>query len=150
MEQFARNLLLHSLDNELAPADRQRLDEALHTSEALQQEQTELLQMREWVAALRPEKDASFAARVMSQLPTRKESGFWADIVSLSPRVAAACAIVILAFLLSIYSQESKIDSDIIIGVEDITTDDAFTIESERKNRRNQKNVLPFDAPKQQ
>lgn len=136
MEKKALNLLLYALDNELTSAEQAHLDEALAASEQLQQEREELLRMRTQLANMRPlvERDEQFADRVMEKVYHNKtRSGFWSDLISLSPKVAAACVLFVVSSLLAIYFWEGNLSSEAIIGVQHLTPEDAFTIQEEKR-----------------
>jgi hypothetical protein len=125
MEKTMKDLLIHSLDNELTPAQQVHLQKALAGSEALRQEQKQLLEMRSLLADLRVRRDLLFPERVMNRLEKRGKQGFLHDIVSLSPKVAAACIVFMLATTLGIYLREGSLSPEIVIGVEDLELDDA-------------------------
>lgn len=127
-----KELLLYSLDNELTPAQQLHLGKALAESESLRQEREQLLQMRSLVAGLRVRRDLSFTERVMTRLQQKEKRGFFADIVSLSPKVAAACIVFMIATTIGIYVHEGSLSSDVIIGIEDLTPEDAIGVENER------------------
>lgn len=148
MEKTALELLLYSLDNELTPAERTRLDAALSASETLQQEQEELLYMRELVSDLRVKRDSQFADTVMNRLHGKEDSGFWSDIVSLSPKVAAACVAFVIVSLVGVYFWEGKLSPESIIGTEQLTPEDAFTIQEQRQPQKKDKENVPLEIPK--
>ncbi|MBK7871043.1 MAG: hypothetical protein IPJ74_10320 [Saprospiraceae bacterium] len=148
MDKSALELLISSLDQELAPKDQFRLEEALAASQELRQEREEFLRMRELVADLRVQRSNEFVDELMSKLPQQKESGFWADIVFLSPKVAAACIIFVVVSLLGVYIMEGRLNSEIIIGVEQLTPEDAYSIQEQKVSKKREKEALPFEMPK--
>jgi len=150
MEKTAQELLLYSLDNDLTPAERARLDAALASSEALRREREELVYMRELVSDLGVKRDHQFTDSVMNRLQEEKEkdSGFWSDIVSLSPRVAAACIAFVIVSLVGIYFWEGKLSPESIIGTEQLTPEDAFTIQEQRQPQKKDKENVPLEIPK--
>ncbi|MDX1939139.1 MAG: hypothetical protein SFU99_01225 [Saprospiraceae bacterium] len=148
MDKSALELFISSLDQELAPKDQIRLDKALAASQELHQERVEFLRMRELVADLRVQRSSEFVDELMSKLPQQKESSFWADIVLLSPKVAAACIIFVIVSLLGIYFMEGRLNSEIIIGVEQLTPEDAYSIQEQKVSKKREKEALPFEMPK--
>ncbi len=132
MENTLKDLLIFSLDNELTLAQQAHLEKALAESETLRQEKEQLLQMRTLVAGLRVHRDMSFPERVMNRLHKKEKRGFFADLVALSPRVAAASVIFIITMTLGIYLREGSLSPDVIIGIEELTPEDAFGIENEK------------------
>lgn len=146
MEQTSKKLLLFSFDNELTTEEQARLNIALTESEALEQEKGQFLQMRLLVADLRVRRDNDFSARVAARLKKEKKRGFWSDIVAISPKVAAACTALMVAALLGVYIREGNFSREFIIGVENLTPEDAaIGIENERitKNRTDKAMEMP-------
>ncbi len=135
MEKNKLNLLLYAMDNELTPTEQTRLDEALDASEKLRQEREELLRIRTCLADVHPivERDEHFANRVMEKIYSAPRSGFWSDLISLSPKVAAACILFVVGTLLGIYFWEGNLSSEAIIGVQHLTPEDAFTMQEEKR-----------------
>ncbi len=150
MNKSALELLLHSLDHELSPAEQAQLGEALASSKDLRQERDEYLQMRELLAELRTERNVAFTESVMSRLDAEKESGFWSDIISLSPKVAAACVAFVIISLMGIYFWEGNLSPETIIGTGELTPEDAFTIQEQRQSQKKDPSVAPLELPKQE
>lgn len=142
MEITLKDLLIHSLDNELTPTQQAHLEKALVESETLRQEKEQLLQMRSLIAELRVRRDLSFPERVINRLHTKEKRGFFSDLVALSPRVAAASVIFIVAMTVGIYLREGSLSSDVIIGIEELTPEDAFGIENEKLFRSSSDRAL--------
>lgn len=111
---------------ELSKAESARLDAALADSEALRRERAELLRTRELLFQVRPPADPGFAGRVMQKL--EEQSGETALIVRLFPRVAAACIAVLLALGLFIYFEAGGFSTDILVGLEDLSIEEAVAL----------------------
>ena len=124
MEDKLKELLLRSLDAELSPAERRSLDRGLAGSSELREEREELLRIRAGIQSLFPEPDPGFHARLMRRLPG--QPGFTAMIVNLFPKVAAACLILIVLTLLGTYLSSGNLSADAIIGLQDLTVEEAF------------------------
>lgn len=135
MKKNMNELLLYALDNEPTSAQQADLEKALAESESLRQEKEQLLQMRSLVADLRVRRDIAFSERVMNRFQKKEKRGFLYDIVSLSPKVAAACILFMLATTAGIYMHEGSLSSDVIIGIEDLMPEDAIGVENERLMR---------------
>lgn len=146
MQDMQKELLLYSLDHDLTPEQEAKLNAALEQSEALRQEKADLMQMRTLLAGLRVRRDHDFPARVMVQLKKEKKRGFLSDLVSLSPKVAAACILFMLATLFSIYLHEGRLTPEIIIGTDHMTPEDAVGIQNSKLNRKKIDRVM--DMPK--
>ncbi len=150
MSKSAQDLLLRSLDYSLTAAERAQLEEALAASKDLQQTRDEYLKMRELLKELRVGRDYTFADRVMHKLEIEKEAGFWSDIASLSPRVAAISIAFIIISLIGIYRWEGNLSPEAIIGTEQLMPEDAITIQEKRPiNKKQDKDAAPFEMPKQ-
>lgn len=146
MQQTSKELLLFSFDHELNAEEQTRLDAALVESEVLQQEKEQLTQMRSLVSNLRVRRDNNFSARVAARIKKEKKRGFWSDIVAISPKVAAACTALMIAALLGVYIREGSFSKEFIIGVENLTPEDAaIGIENEKitKNRTDKAMEMP-------
>lgn len=117
-------LLLLSFDQELSPEERAGLDAALADSEALRREKQQLEKLRDLLGGLRAEADRTFAGKVMSKLGA---SPVEATLLSLLPRAAAACLIILLLTLIGIYLSEGSLSTDAIIGVSNLAPEDAYT-----------------------
>lgn len=142
MEKTMKDLLLYSLDNELTPAQQVHLEKALAESETLRQEKEQLIQMRALVADLRVRRDRSFPERIMNRLHQKEKRGFFSDIVSLSPKVAAACILFTIATTVGVYLHEGSLSTDVIIGIEDLTPEDAIGVENPRLLRSSSDKAL--------
>lgn len=132
MKTNIKDLLLYSLDNELTLTQQENLEKALAESTELQQEKEQLLQMRALVGGLRVRRDLDFPERVMNRLKQKEKRGFFSDLVALSPKVAAACIVFMLATTIGIYMREGNLSPDVIIGIEELTPEDAIGVQNER------------------
>lgn len=117
-------LLLRSFDEELSPEERAGLDAALADSEALRLEKQQLEKLRNLLGGLQAEVDRTFAGKVMSKVSI---SPVEATLLSLLPRAAAACLIILLLTLIGIYLAEGSLSTDAIIGVSNLAPEDAYT-----------------------
>ena len=117
-------LLLRSFDEELSPEERAGLDAALADSEALRREKQQLEKLRNLLGGLQAEVDRTFAGKVMSKVSI---SPVEATLLSLLPRAAAACLIILLLTLIGIYLAEGSLSTDAIIGVSNLAPEDAYT-----------------------
>lgn len=121
-------LLIHSLDNELTPQEAQQLEQALSNSEALRQEKERLLEMRELIGTVKMEPDHTFVNKVMMRIEQAKDPVFSTVIINLFPKVAAACVLLFIVTLAGIYMTEGTLSTDAIIGIQDMTMEEALTI----------------------
>ena len=123
MDEKILDLLIYSLDNELTDTQQKMLDEALQNSEALRQEQARLLHMRKELAAFSAAPDATFSSNVLQVL--EQPQSF--NIVQLFPKVAAASVLLFIGSLLAIYFSEGNLSMEAIVGVQDLTPEDAYS-----------------------
>lgn len=147
MQDTQKELLMLSLDSDLTSEQQIQLKAALSSDATLREEQDQLLQMRTLVATLRVRRDNEFPVRVLERLGKEKKRGFFTDLVSLSPKVAAACILFMLATLFSIYLREGSLTPEVIIGVEHLTPEDALGIQNAKLNRKQVDKAM--EMPKQ-
>ncbi len=123
------HLLLRSLDQPLKPQEQQRLEEELSQSAELRARREELLRNRERLGQWRPRPDPAFTTRVMARweryhTPKTVQS----LLVAWFPRVAAACLLILLLAILGTYLSEGSLNSDVFIGTQDLTVEDAYSL----------------------
>ena len=123
-KETINELLLRSFDQELSAGEKARLDAALAGSEELCQEKQQLEKVRYLLGSLQAEPQRGFANSVMARL---KASTAEATLLSLLPRAAAACLIILLLALAGIYLAEGSLSTDAIIGVANLAPEDAYT-----------------------
>lgn len=128
MDKEVLNLLIYSLDNELSTEENIRLEKALASSEELRAEKERLLKMRVLMADLQQEPNPRFVSSVMEKIREAAEPVFTKVIIQMFPKVAAACVILVLAFFISIYVTEGTLSKDAIIGVQELSVDEALTL----------------------
>lgn len=119
-------LLIRSIVEELSESESAQLEAALAESEALRRERSELLRTRNLLRHARPPADPGFADRVMQKLEEHQSAT--ALIVRLFPRVAAACAIVLVALSLFFYFEAGSLSADILVGLEDLSIEEAVAL----------------------
>lgn len=123
MDEKILNLLIYSLDNKLTEAQQEMLEEALQSSEMLQKEKARLLHMRNELASFSVEPDDTFSSEVLLQLENPKSL----NIVHLFPKVAAASVLLFMGSLLAIYFSEGNLSMEAIVGIQDLTPEDAYS-----------------------
>lgn len=130
MDEKIIDLLIYSFDNPLSKEEQNQLNHALKGSSELRAEQERLLKMREKLKRSNVPKDTDFVDRVMQRLEQEKiiPSGNL-NVVFLKwfPKIAAACILLLLTSFLSIYLDEGQLSSDALIGLSDVTPEEAST-----------------------
>lgn len=121
-------ILIRSLDQEPGQEEKARLEEALEHSEDLRREKARLEQMRAWLAGLQAPIDERFADRVADRIEEEKNSSFNTVILHLFPKAVAACLLVFMLTLMGIYLSEGALSADAIIGVDDVTLEDTYSL----------------------
>jgi hypothetical protein len=124
-------LLIHSLDNELTLDEHQALDLAFAKSKEFRAERDRLLKLRSLLNQQRTIASNEFVNAVLGKTTTpviNPVQGFNTTMVRLFPRVAAACVIIMLASLFTVYLAEGELSSDTIVGLSDISPDEAYNI----------------------
>lgn len=127
MNEKIIQLLLHSLDHELTEAEQLELGAALEASAELRAEQKALLEMRAALTNFSVEADPAFVDDLMQQLPSEKTVYISGSIRKLFPKVAAACVLVLLLSVLSIYFTEGNLSVEAIVGIQDLSPEDAYS-----------------------
>ena len=123
-KETIEELLLRSFEQQLSAEERGRLDAALAGSEELRREQQQLEKVRHWLGSLQATPKNGFVDGVMKELNT---SPVEATLLSILPRAAAACLIILLLALAGIYLAEGSLSTDAIIGVANLAPEDAYT-----------------------
>lgn len=128
MDSQLLNLLIESFDRDLNATEQDQLNKALLVSPELKAEKDKLIAMRSMFSNVSISEDDTFVTRLKERLSLDRqtENSFNAKVVHLFPRVAAACMIIIAALLMSVYVGEGTISMDSLMGVQDITIEDAF------------------------
>ncbi len=124
-------LLLYSFDGKLNQEEQQQLDKALSASPGLRAERDKLLKMRKLIGGLKISEDPSFSDKVLQRLknsPAKTQAAFSATVVSLFPRVAAACIVILLLALSIVYLSEGSYSTDALIGVDSFSLEDAYSL----------------------
>lgn len=121
-----KNLLLRSITEPLSEEEQKQLDAALAKSPALQKEQEQLKYARNLVQDAVPPADPFFSKKVLQRLDKgRKEVAL---VVRLFPRVAAACVLVIFALSLFLYFEAGSLSTDVLVGLEDLSIEEAVAL----------------------
>ena len=125
------NLLTLSLDTVLPADQKSALENALRNQPWLREEQRRLKEFRARLRSMEAPFNEAFADAVMDRLEKEEEGTRAKGIVRLFPKVAAACAIFLLGFALNIYVSNGNLTFDSIIGLEDLSPDEAYSLLSE-------------------
>lgn len=128
MNKEMLDLLIYSLDFELNTEEALRLEKALTASEELRLEKEQLLKARQFVQAFKLEADSTFVNKVMAQIKEAPVPVFTKAIIQLFPKVAAACVLLFFITLIGIYVTEGSLSADAIIGIDDISVEEAFSL----------------------
>ena len=127
MKKDIHDLMVHALDNELTAEDASRLEQALSESVELRNEQQQLLRMRQMFATTQPEPSAVFVDNIIARLAKPKQPRLEVLIIKMLPQIAAACILAFAVSLSAIYLSEGTLSLDAVIGVEELSLDDAHT-----------------------
>lgn len=127
MKETTRDLMIYALDNELTQEEAQRLELALQASADLRAEQRQLLAMRQLLAESQPEPSPVFVENIIAQLAKPPQTQLSTLIVNLYPQIAAACILAIAISLSAIYLTEGSLTLDALVGVTEVSLEDAQT-----------------------
>ena len=131
------NILARSLDQKLDPEEEQALSQQLKQSTELRENAEILDQLREQLPLTYSDLPAvDFSGQILQAV---SESSIDGDIrvVQLfdkwAPQVAAACLIIMSSIGVSIYVQEGQINTDTVMGIDQLESEDAYAILSEEE-----------------
>ena len=119
-----QQLMIHALDNDITPEEAQLLEQALKEYPELHAEREELLRMRSLFAELKEVPKLNIESKVLEAIKTNH---FVYQLSSALPRVAAACLLLIISCLIGIYFSEGSLDMEAILGVSELSPEDAVT-----------------------
>lgn len=122
-EQY--ELLLKSLDQALSVKEQDQLDQALAQSAALQTAKVKLIQMRDLLAQKTiSETPDGFSQNILRGIQPTKVI----QLNSWMPQIAAACLIILSTALISIYTMEGTLSTEALLGVQDLSPEEAYTL----------------------
>lgn len=120
-----KDLLYRSVDIALSPAEEQALAEGLSRFPELEAERDQLLRIRKALAGMEVSATpADFSESVL----TKQQRPQIIRLQSWAPQITAACIIVVLAFVLSVYFGEGSLDMTSVLGVEELSPEEAYTL----------------------
>ena len=119
-----QQLMIHALDNDITPEEAQLLEQALKEYPELRAEREGLLRMRSLFAELKDVPKLHLESKVLEAI---KANHFVYQLSSALPRVAAACLLLIISCLIGIYFSEGSLDMEAILGVSELSPEDAVT-----------------------
>ena len=125
-ENRAYQLLLKALDQSLSPEEERFLDQALTESDWLREEQEKHLQVRVVFSQFSLSAAPDFTDELMSNLD--QASAKVIPLFRFAPQIVAACVVLVLATLLTIYSYEGALSTEALLGVQDLSPEDAYTL----------------------
>lgn len=124
-ENQERLLLLRSFDGALNAEEQTALTAALARSERLREEQRQLKEIRSLLTGLQASPATDFTDGVVAKLQVWQEE---TRLVSWVVRLAAACLLLFTLGVLSLYWQEGVLNVDVILGLEDLAPEDAYSL----------------------
>ncbi len=125
-----RDLLVYSLDNDLSAEEKVRLEDALAKDVELQKERDDLLKMRNLFKGFEVSGNSDFSNTVLEKIKFQNQKSkpqIGAKVFTLFPKVAAASVAILLLVISALYYSEMNFVSDALVGVEDLTLDEAYS-----------------------
>jgi hypothetical protein len=119
-------LLLRSLEEELSQADQGKLAAALEQSAELRRERKALLRLRAQLRDLSAPPDPAFADRL--QLRLERSATPVIHLQRYAYSILAACLVLLLGVCLSLYGMEGGLSTEILVGIQDLSPEDAYTL----------------------
>jgi anti-sigma factor RsiW len=128
MNDKTLDLLYRSLDEELAPAERRRLDEALQQSESLREERSRILAVRKSLSAGAAEAfKPFFVERLMNRLSREgRPETFLESLSYVFRRVVFAGAAAVIALAVFNIASSDTVSATAALGLPEITIDDVM------------------------
>ena len=132
MKKDLYRLLLRSLDTELGPKDRKRLDEALEADPGLREEKVRLQRIRSLLAKKEEDFEPYFETRVMGRIEGL-EAGSWTGslfterLSFVFRRVVLVSIGILLALVISTWVREGNLRLESIAGLNELKTEEAST-----------------------
>lgn len=124
-KSYIKDLLYRSVDVTLSPKEVQNLAEGLARFPELEAERDQLLRLRKALAGMEVSATpGSFSESVLA----KQRRPRIIRLQSWAPQIAAACVIFVLAFVLSIYFGEGSLDMTSVLGVEELSPEEAYTL----------------------
>ena len=117
-------LLIRSMDEPLNHEEQAILDEAIMNLPWLADRKTALEQLRGGLASFQPQRSIDVSDAVMNKLQTKPVAA--PLLVTLFPKVAVACSVLLMAMASYLIFADATLDADGIIGVSDISPDEAY------------------------
>ena len=124
----AKSLLLESFDRQLSVAEQSFLDQALAQNADLRAEKQQLQAIRNSLSQLKVTPRIGFADSVMNKLDVKRPSGFIYQMTRLFPQVVAASILVAMLSLFSTYWSTGSLDTDSLIGYQDLQPEEAVYV----------------------
>ena len=124
----AKSLLIESFDRQLSLDEQTFLDQALAQDAGLRAEKRQIQALRNGLAQLQVSPKIGFADSVMSKLDTKRPGGFIYQMNRLFPQVVAASILVAMLSLFSIYWSTGSLDTDSLIGYQDLQPEEAVYV----------------------
>ncbi len=120
-------LLRQSLDRQLSSSESIRLAEAMDANEWLREELALLQALRDSLKQLHPAPSPAFTANVLQRLS--EEQQFLRPLLVQWRSVAAAACIALLLGIGLIYSSSGNLESEAILGLEQMELDDVYAFD---------------------
>ncbi len=122
--------MFKSLDGTITPGEQQEFDRLLVDDPVSRRQYEQLLEIREGLTKWSvPERDLWTDVQV-DHLVSRAMLRHEAVIVTLGrhwQKIAVACVLILMVSIGSIYLQNGTLDSDTLVGIEEIEADEAYT-----------------------
>ena len=117
-------LLIRSMDETLNSEERAILDEAVLNLPWLARREQALKQMRSQLASFQPHESLDVSDAVWHRLQPQKKTT--PVLATLFPKVAVACSVLLVSFATYLALADAPLDTDGIIGVSEISPDEAY------------------------
>jgi len=130
MKKEWMDLLMKSFEEVLTEAEAKELAEALAQSDKLQKEQAELLKTRQLVGSFSIGKNDLFVDNIMDTIEqetivAKQKITYY--LAAIYPKAVAACLVILMGFIAYLYLSEGNLDTEILVGIADLSPDEAYS-----------------------
>ena len=126
-----QELMIYALDNELTTHEQSILQEGMIQFPSLSDELDSLKEIRQLLGKQKLAPSPTFVNQLMGHLDQAKVltiASFETTMLHLFPKIAAACVILLLVTLLNTYIGEGSISTETLVGIIDLSPDEAFSV----------------------
>jgi hypothetical protein len=120
-----QNLLYRSLDAALTSEEEKQLELGLAQYPEIVEERNQLMRLR---SSLRSFTVSATPSGFSESLRQKINQPRVIQLQSWAPQIVAACLVITLAFVLGLYFNAGTLSTEVVLGVEELSPEDAYTL----------------------